>query len=178
MRPQRKKGTEGGIGLLGLPASCAVSPLHLGQHVSVTCQCRAEGRYANGPSARLSPSFLLRFELQLLTPPELRVCPRQPGVSVSPKDTQTPFESPETSLRTLSEAEVLSPSIPSTSLLSLCSHKRMQKVATGPSQPSQICQRAPAGRSRHRIHPSSGSTVGSGQILDEAGLLFSFGHHL
>lgn len=146
-----------------------MSPLHLGHRVSVTCQSRAEGRYANGPSARLSPSFLLLFELQLLTPPQRRVSPRQPGVSVSKKDTQSPFES----WRRASELCQRQKFLPPASLLSLRSHKQTRKVPTGPSPPSQICQRAPAGRSRHRIHPFSVS----GRILDDAGLIFSFGQH-
>lgn len=35
--------------LLGVSASCAMSPAHLGHWVSVSCQCQVESRNANGP---------------------------------------------------------------------------------------------------------------------------------
>lgn len=51
-----------GVGLLGVSASCAMSPAHLGHRVSVSCQCQAETRNANGVlPLRLSPSPLFPF---------------------------------------------------------------------------------------------------------------------
>lgn len=51
-----------GVGLLGLSASRAMSPAHLGHRVSVSCQCQAQSRNANGVlPLRLSPSPLFPF---------------------------------------------------------------------------------------------------------------------
>lgn len=45
-----------GVRLLGVSASCAMSPAHLGHRVSVSCQCQVENKNANGPLATLGLS--------------------------------------------------------------------------------------------------------------------------
>lgn len=48
-----------GAGLLGVSASSAMSPAHLGHWVSVSCQCQVQSWNANGPSPHcLSLSLL------------------------------------------------------------------------------------------------------------------------
>lgn len=98
-----------GVCLLGVSASCAMSPAHLGHWVSVSCQCQVESRNANGPltTLRRSPSPLRSLSLgsfslcclseggKAINFPlvaELCIWPWEPAVSVSTKDRQAPFE--------------------------------------------------------------------------------------